>query len=131
VTDIVVLVVAADDSVMPQTIEAISHAKNAGVAAHRRESNKIDLPQANAQKVKQEALLQHSVVLESSAAPPCPPRSRQEGTNVPVAVDQISSRPKFSTQGESRIVVRSAPSSKPSSIRARAPSPRCSSRTAR
>ena len=63
VTDIVVLVVAADDSVMPQTIEAISHAKAAGkpmiIAI-----NKCDLPSANPNKVRQE-LLQHEVVTES------------------------------------------------------------------
>jgi translation initiation factor IF-2 len=62
VTDIVILVVAADDGVMPQTREAISHAKNAGkpiiVAV-----NKVDLPTADAAKVKQE-LLEHEVVIE-------------------------------------------------------------------
>jgi translation initiation factor IF-2 len=62
VTDIVVLVVAADDSVMPQTIEAISHARLAGkpiiVAI-----NKCDLPAANPQKVRTE-LLQYEVVTE-------------------------------------------------------------------
>ena len=62
VTDIVVLVVAADDQVMPQTIEAISHAKNAGVPMIVA-INKIDLPAANVAKVKQD-LLQHNVVLE-------------------------------------------------------------------
>ncbi|MFL5495191.1 MAG: translation initiation factor IF-2 [Gemmatimonadales bacterium] len=62
VTDIVVLVVAADDQVMPQTIEAISHARNAGVPMIVA-INKIDLPSANVQKVKQD-LLQHNVVLE-------------------------------------------------------------------
>ncbi|HEX5634678.1 MAG TPA: translation initiation factor IF-2 [Gemmatimonadales bacterium] len=62
VTDIVVLVVAADDQVMPQTVEAISHAKNAGVPMIVA-INKIDLPAANVPKVKQD-LLQHSVVLE-------------------------------------------------------------------
>src|SRR6266702_5426649 len=51
VTDIVVLVVAADDAIMPQTIEAISHAKNAGVPIVVA-INKIDLPSANVQKVK-------------------------------------------------------------------------------
>src|SRR5213080_1726058 len=62
VTDIVVLVVAADDAIMPQTIEAISHAKNAGVPLVVA-INKIDLPAANVQKVKQD-LLSHAVVLE-------------------------------------------------------------------
>ncbi len=62
ITDIVVLVIAADDQVMPQTIEAISHAKNAGVPMIVA-INKVDLPSANVAKVKQD-LLQHSVVLE-------------------------------------------------------------------
>ncbi|MEE2899697.1 MAG: translation initiation factor IF-2 [Gemmatimonadota bacterium] len=62
VTDIVVLIVAADDSVMPQTIEAISHAKNAGVPIVVA-INKVDLPSANPGKVKQE-LLQHSINVE-------------------------------------------------------------------
>jgi translation initiation factor IF-2 len=61
-TDIVVLVVAADDSVMPQTIEAISHAKNAGVPIIVA-VNKIDLPGAEPSKIKQD-LLQHAVVVE-------------------------------------------------------------------
>jgi translation initiation factor IF-2 len=62
VTDIVVLMVAADDSVMPQTIEAISHARNAGVPIVVA-INKVDLPAANPGKVKQE-LLQHDVTVE-------------------------------------------------------------------
>ena len=62
VTDIVVLVVAADDSVMPQTIEAINHAKAADVPLIVA-INKIDRPAADANKVRAE-LLQHEVVVE-------------------------------------------------------------------
>ncbi|MBL0370493.1 translation initiation factor IF-2 [Rhizobium sp. KVB221] len=63
VTDIAILVVAADDSVMPQTIESINHAKAAGVPIIVA-INKVDKPSANPQKVRTE-LLQHEVFVES------------------------------------------------------------------
>ncbi len=62
VTDIVILVVAADDAVMPQTIEAIAHAKAANVPMIVA-INKIDRPSANPQKVRTD-LLQHEVIVE-------------------------------------------------------------------
>lgn len=62
VTDICVIVVSAEDSVMPQTIEAINHAKAAGVPIIIA-VNKIDLPNADPMKVKTE-LLQHEIVVE-------------------------------------------------------------------
>ncbi|MDE8653065.1 translation initiation factor IF-2 [Novosphingobium album (ex Liu et al. 2023)] len=62
VTDIVVLVVAADDGIMPQTIEAINHTKAAGVPMIVA-INKCDKPEANPKKVR-ERLLEHEIVVE-------------------------------------------------------------------
>ncbi|MEA3543045.1 MAG: translation initiation factor IF-2 [Pseudomonadota bacterium] len=62
VTDIVILVVAADDGLMPQTIEAINHTKAAGVPMIVA-INKCDKPDANPQKVR-ERLLEHEVIVE-------------------------------------------------------------------
>ena len=88
VTDIVVLVVAADDAIMQQTIEAISHAKNAGVPLVVA-INKIDLPSANVQKVKQD-LLAHGVVLEEFGGTTlATPISAKTGQNVETLLDQI------------------------------------------
>jgi len=62
VTDIVILVVAADDGLKPQTIEAINHTKAAGVPMIVA-INKIDKPEAKPQKVREE-LLQHEIIVE-------------------------------------------------------------------
>ena len=61
-TDIVILVIAADDSVMPQTIEAINHSKAAGVSIVVA-INKMDKPGANPDKIKQQ-LSEHQVIVE-------------------------------------------------------------------
>ena len=63
VTDIVILVVAADDGVMPQTVEALNHAKAAGVPMIIA-INKIDKPQSDPSRVRTE-LLSHDIVVES------------------------------------------------------------------
>jgi translation initiation factor IF-2 len=81
VTDIVVLVVAADDGVMPQTIEAIDHAKAANVPLIIA-VNKIDRPDSNPERVRTE-LLQHGIVVESmSGETLCVEVSAKEGTNL-------------------------------------------------
>jgi translation initiation factor IF-2 len=88
VTDLVVLVVAADDQVMPQTVEAISHAKNAGVPMVVA-INKIDLPAANVEKVKRD-LLQQGVVLEEFGGQTlATPISAKKGTGVDKLLEQI------------------------------------------
>jgi translation initiation factor IF-2 len=88
VTDIVVLVIAADDQVMPQTIEAISHARNAGVPMIVA-INKVDLPSANVAKVKQD-LLQHSVVLEEFGGNVLSAEiSAKKGTGIDQLLDQV------------------------------------------
>ncbi|EFO79884.1 translation initiation factor IF-2 [Oscillochloris trichoides DG-6] len=82
-TDIVVLVVAADDGVMPQTIEAISHVKAAGVPMIVA-VNKIDLPTANPDRIKQQ-LAGHDVIVEDY------------GGNVPSV--EVSARAKINIEG--------------------------------
>jgi translation initiation factor IF-2 len=88
VTDIVVLVVAADDGVMPQTIEAINHAKAAKVPLVVA-MNKIDKHEANPDKVKQE-LLAHGVVPEEFGGDsPVVPVSAKTGQGVDELLEQV------------------------------------------
>ncbi|MBP1843086.1 translation initiation factor IF-2 [Rhizobium petrolearium] len=87
-TDIAILVVAADDSVMPQTIESINHAKAAGVPIIVA-INKIDKPTANAQKVRTE-LLQHEVFVESMGGETLDVEvSAKNGTNLDKLLEAI------------------------------------------
>lgn len=88
VTDIVILVVAADDSVMPQTIEAISHARNAGVPIVVA-INKMDLPAANADRVKQQ-LLNHEVTVEDFGGDVLvAPISARDGTGIDELLEKV------------------------------------------
>jgi translation initiation factor IF-2 len=88
VTDIVVLVVAADDGAMPQTIEAIAHAKAADVPLVVA-INKIDKHEANPEKVKQD-LLQHGVVPEDlGGESPVVPVSAKTGAGIDALLEQI------------------------------------------
>jgi translation initiation factor IF-2 len=94
VTDIVVLVVAADDGVMPQTIEAIRHAKAAGVPIIVA-INKIDRPDADPARVRSE-LLQHDIVLEEFGGDTLSVEvSAKEGTNLQKVIEAILLQAEF------------------------------------
>ncbi len=89
VTDIVVLVVAADDGVMPQTVEAINHAKAAGVPIIVA-INKIDKPQADPNRVRTE-LLQHEIVVETMSGETLEVSvSATKGTNLDKLLEAIA-----------------------------------------
>jgi translation initiation factor IF-2 len=88
VTDLVILVVAADDGVMPQTIEAINHSKAAEVPLVVA-INKIDKPDANPEKVKQE-LLSHGVVPEEYGGDaPFVPVSAKSGQGIDDLLERV------------------------------------------
>ncbi len=88
VTDIVVLVVAADDGVMPQTIEAIHHARAAEVPIVVA-INKIDKHEANQEKVKQELVAQAVVPEEYGGDSPFVPVSAKTGAGVDTLLEQV------------------------------------------
>jgi len=88
ITDIAVLVVAADDGVMPQTIESISHAKAAGVPIIVA-INKMDKPAANPDRVKQE-LSEHGILVEDWGGTTISvPVSAKKGTGIDDLLDMI------------------------------------------
>jgi len=87
-TDIVILVVAADDGVMPQTKEAIAHAKAAGVPLVVA-INKIDKPGANADRVTQELVAEGVVPEEYGGESPFVPVSAKVGTGIDDLLEQV------------------------------------------
>ncbi|MEB3415704.1 translation initiation factor IF-2 [Alteriqipengyuania sp. WL0013] len=89
VTDIVVLVVAADDGIMPQTIEAINHTKAAGVPMIVA-INKIDKPEANAQKIRERLLEQEVIVEAMSGDVQDVEVSAKEGTGLDELLEKIA-----------------------------------------
>ena len=88
VTDIAVLVVAADDGIMPQTVEAINHAKAAGVQIIVA-INKIDKPAANPEKVKQELTEYELVPEEWGGDVICVPVSAKSGEGIESLLEMI------------------------------------------
>jgi len=88
ITDLVILVVAADDGVMPQTIEAISHAKAAGVPIVVA-LNKMDKPEANPDRVKQELVTQGVVPEEYGGESPFVPVSAKTGKGIDELLEQV------------------------------------------
>ena len=130
VTDIVVLVVAADDGVMPQTIEAIRHAK-AAKAPIIVAVNKIDKPEANPQRVMQE-LLQHDVQVEAFGGDTLRLKCRRPRAPISTSCSRRSRcRPNCSISSPTPTAARKARSSRPGSIAAAAPSRPCSCSAAR
>ena len=88
VTDIVILIVAANDGVMPQTVEALNHAKAAGVPIIVA-VNKIDLPDAKPERVKQE-LMQHNILIEEFGGDVlCAEISAKKGIGIEKLLEQV------------------------------------------
>ncbi len=87
-TDIVILVVAADDGVMPQTKEAIHHAKAAGVPIVVA-MNKIDKPEANPERVKSELVAEQVVPEDFGGESPFVPVSAKTGQGIDELLEQV------------------------------------------
>lgn len=88
VTDIAIIIVAANDGIMPQTVEAINHAKAAGVSIIVA-INKIDLPDANVDKVKQE-LMEYGLVPEEWGGDTiCVPISAKQHKNIDSLLEMV------------------------------------------
>jgi len=87
-TDIVILVVAADDGVMPQTKEAIAHAKAAGVPIVVA-MNKIDKPDANIERVKSELVAEGVIPEDFGGESPFVPVSAKTGLGMDILLEQV------------------------------------------
>ena len=88
ITDIAILVVAANDGIMPQTVEAINHAKSAGIPIIVA-INKIDLPDANVDKVKQELMNYELVPEEWGGDTICVPISAKNNVNIDQLLEMV------------------------------------------
>lgn len=89
VTDIVILVIAAEEGIKPQTVEAINHAKAAGVSIIVA-LNKVDKPEANPDRVKQQ-LLEHDLTVEDYGGDLIAvPVSAKTGTGIPELLEYVS-----------------------------------------
>ena len=88
ITDIAILVVAANDGIMPQTIEALNHAKSAGIPIIVA-INKIDLPDANVDKVKQELMTYELVPEEWGGDTICVPISAKNNINIDQLLEMV------------------------------------------
>ena len=88
VTDIVIVVVAADDNVMPQTKEAINHAQAAGVPIVFA-INKMDKPGANADKIREELSANNILVEEWGGKYQCQEISAKKGTNIDILLEKV------------------------------------------
>ena len=88
ITDIAILVVAANDGIMPQTVEAINHIKAAGVPMIVA-INKIDVPEANIERIKQQ-LTEHEVLPEEWGGDTiCVPISAKHGQNIDKLLEMV------------------------------------------
>ncbi len=88
ITDIAILVVAANDGVMPQTVEAINHAKSAGIPIIVA-INKIDLPESNPERVKQELMKYELVPEEWGGDTIFVPISAKNGQNIDQLLEMV------------------------------------------
>ncbi|MDD5507528.1 MAG: translation initiation factor IF-2 [Bacteroidales bacterium] len=87
-TDVVIIVVAADDSIMPQTVEAINHAQAAGVPIVFA-INKIDKPNANPEKIREQLAKMNILVEDWGGKYQCQEISAKKGTNVDQLLDKV------------------------------------------